>query len=243
MKITLWSLVAMIGISLTGCLKATDPQPQAAKAYVSILHLATVPTALSTDVYFDDKKVSTNAFPPGGVPQFYSQIEVDGFKIDFKKANGDSLMANVPFALYDSLGFYSVILYNPTSTSNAMKAMRIEDDFSSLSLDKTFFRFWHLSPSVNDLGPVDLYIDNNKVASNRTLADNEFSDYQNIFQTTTSGSHSIKIKLSNKDTVIYQSPSDVSFQSGNAYTLYLAGNTGGADANKLTVGSLRAANN
>ena len=242
-NIFLWSVVTLIGISLSSCLKTTEPQPQKPTAYLSIMHLATATPAFSFDVYFDGSKASSNAWQPGAVPVAYSPIAKDVYKIDLKKAGTDSLLTSIPENLYDSLSFYSVIAYNPSNTSNEVKSMLIEDDFSGLSLDKTFFRFWHFSPAVAALGPVDLYIDNNKVSSQRSLGDNEFSDYQNIFQATTAGNHSITIKLSNRDTTIYQSTSDVSFQSGNAYTLYLMGKPGGEGANKLFVGSLRAANN
>jgi len=242
-NILLWSVVFLIGISLSSCLKTTEPQPQKPTAYISIMNLATATPAYGLDIYFNDSKASSTVWQPGTVPVAYSPINKDVYKIDLKKTGSDSVITTVPSNLYDSLHFYSVVAYNPSSTSNEVKSMLIEDNFSNLSLDKTFFRFWHFSPAIAALGPVDLYIDNSKVSSQRTLGDNEFSDYQNLFQTTTAGNHSITIKLSNRDTTIYQSTSDVSFQSGNAYTLYLMGKPGGEGANKLNVGSLRAANN
>ncbi|WP_315816655.1 DUF4397 domain-containing protein [Paraflavitalea speifideaquila] len=149
-------------------------------------------------------------------------------------------MASVPELAYDSLGFYTIVLYN--QPNGHVNAMRIEDDFSDLTLDKPFIRFFHMSPTVSDLGPVDLYMDNTKISSQRTLADNNFGSYFNEFQPTTTGYHSFQVKLSSRDTVIAKTNTDLSLLAGNAYTIYLAGNAGGTGANAINLGMLRAAN-
>lgn len=241
-NILLWSVVAVVGMSITGCLKSTDPQPQPAMAYISILHLATQPPAFSTDIYFNTTKVTTNPFGAGGVSQTYSQVEKGAFSVTFKKAGGDSVMASIPVSQYDSLGFYTMMLYNNPGTPATAEAMLIEDDFTDLTLDKPFVRFFHASPSVSALGPVDLYIDNNKIFTQRVLADNEFSPFYNQFQPATSGSHVFSVKLSSNDSLIAKTTTDVNLIVGNAYTIYLGGNVGGTGTNALTVGALRAAN-
>ncbi|AXY75273.1 DUF4397 domain-containing protein [Paraflavitalea soli] len=241
-NILLWCVVAVVGMSITGCLKATDPQPQPAKAYISIMQLATQPPAFSTDIYFNTTKVTSNAFGAGGVSQAYSAVDKGAFSVSFKKAGGDSVMASIPLSQYDSLGFYTIIMYNNQGTPATAEAMLVEDDFSDLTLDKPYFRFFHASPSVSALGPVDVYIDNNKVFTQRVLADNEFSGFYNQFQPATTGSHIFSVKLSSNDSLIAKTATDVNLISGNAYTIYLAGNTGGTGVNALTVGALRAAN-
>lgn len=240
-NIFLWCVVAVVGMSITGCLKASDPQPQAAKAYISILHLATAPPAPSVEIYFNANKVS-NPFAAGGVSQTYSPVDKGAFSVTFKKAGADSVVASVPIDQYDSLGFYTIMLYNRAGTPSIAEAIRVEDDFSDLTLDKPFFRFFHASPTVSTLGPVDLYVDNNKIFTQRVLADNEFSAYYNQFQPTTAGSHVFSVKLSSNDSLLVKSVTDINLISGNAYTIYLAGNIGGTGANALTVGALRAAN-
>ncbi|WP_315816656.1 hypothetical protein [Paraflavitalea speifideaquila] len=70
----LWSVIALAGITLSGCLKASDPQPQPAQAYVSILHLATAAPAPAVEVYLDNNK-SSNSFPAGNVFQTYYPIK------------------------------------------------------------------------------------------------------------------------------------------------------------------------
>lgn len=244
-NIFFWSVLAAAGVFMTGCLKTTEPQPQQAKSYLSILHLGTVPPAVGVDVFFNSEKVSSNAFGAGAVSQFYSAIDVGAFSVTFKKAgSADSVVASVPTDIYDSLGFYSIVLYNPTAGSNAVAAYRVQDDFSDLTLDKPFYRFWHASAGASTLGPVDLYIDNVKVQTGRQLADNQYSEYYNSFQATTTGSHTIEVKVqaNGADSTIYKSNADVTFQSGNAYTLYLVGTPKGSGSDALSVGVLRAAN-
>jgi hypothetical protein len=238
-NIFLWSVVAFVGISMTGCLKSTEPQAQAAQAYVSILHLGTTPPAPAVEIYFNTKKVS-DPFNAGGVSATYSPVDKGYFSVSFKKAGSDSLVASIPSSLYDSLGFYSIMLYN--EPSGVVNAMLVEDDFSDLTLDKPFFRFWHASPSIANLGPVDLYIDNNKVSSQRTLADNEFSGYYNEFTASTAGYHNFQVKLPSRNDSVITSLNDVNMLAGNAYTVYLKGNVGGTGANELKLGVLRAAN-
>lgn len=241
-NILLWCVVAVVGMSITGCLKATDPQPQPAKAYISILHLATAAPAPSVDIFFNTTKVTSNPFGAGGVSQTYSAVEKGAFSVTFKKAGSDSVIATIPASQYDSLGFYTIMLYNLHGTPAAAEAMLVEDDFSDLTLDKPYFRFFHASPSVTDLGPVDLYVDNNKIFTQRVSGDNQYSPYYNEFQPTTSGSHVFSVKLSSNDSLIAKTATDVNLISGNAYTIYLGGNIGGTGANALTVGALRAAN-
>lgn len=241
-SIFLWSAIALLGVTLTGCLKTSEPQPQAAKAYVSMLHLATKVPAVAVQIYFNDTLVS-GTFEAGGVSQTYSPVNTGNFIVEFKKNNKDSIVASIPFTRFDSVGFYSMVLFNEPSGSN-VNAMVIEDDFSDLTLDKPYFRFWQLSPGINDLGPVDLYIDNNKIFSQRSLADNEFSDYYNGFTASTAGYHKFEVKVKGStgtDSVVY-TLNDVNLLAGNAYTFYLAGNPGGTGSNALGLGVLRAAN-
>ena len=239
-NILLWSVAACVSVAMSGCLKTTEPAKTPAKAYLSILHLATAAPAPSVEIYFNDTKVS-DPFAAGGVSSIYSPVDKGFFAVKFKKSSSDSLVASVPTSQYDSLGFYTIMLYN--QPGGAASAMLIEDDFSDLTLDKPFYRFFHASPTVANLGPVDLYLDNAKVlaGSNRTLADNEFSSYYNEFAPTTTGTHSFQVKLNSNDSLI-TFLTDVSLQSGNAYTLYLKGNVGGTGANALSLGILRAAN-
>jgi hypothetical protein len=128
-----------------------------------------------------------------------------------------------------------LLIYNQQA-GGAASATRIRDDFSTLTNDKAYYRFFHASPNA---GAVDIYIDNIKVQSSRMLADNTGYDAFNKFSATAFGSHDIQIKLAGTETVI-ASLTYVDLQVGNAYTFYLKGLEGGAGTNQLSIGLLRA---
>lgn len=230
-----WSCTMIAAVLvLTGCLKSPDniTQPPAT-AYVSIMHLA--PTAPSLDVFFNDTKVSNAAFAPGTVTTGYNAVEKGAFAVIFKKAGSDSIVASISPAQYDSLNYYTLLIYNQQA-GGAASATRIRDDFSTLTNDKSYYRFFHASPNT---GAVDLYIDNIKIQNNRMLADNTGYDALNKFSATTSGSHDIQVKLAGTETVI-ATLTYTDLQPGNAYTFYLKGLEGGTGANQLSIGLLRA---
>lgn len=236
--ILFWSVAACFTIALSGCLKTSEPTKTPAKAYISILHLATAPPTPSLEIYFNTSKVS-DPFPAGSVSPIYSSVDKGFYAMTFKKAGSDSIVASLAADQYDSLNFYTVVLYN--QPGGAANAMRIQDDFSDLTLDKVFVRFFHTSPGISNLGAVDFYIDNTKASTNRSLADNQFGSYLNVFQPATTGTHNFQVKLSSNDSLI-ASVNDVSLLSGNAYTIYLKGNPGGVSPNNVGLGVLRAAN-
>ena len=230
------SVIVMIAaiVVLSGCIKSVDPpQTTPPKAYVSIMHLA--PTAPSLDVFFNDTKVSNTAFAPGAVTSAYNAVDKGAFPIKFKKAASDSVVAEVSSAQYDSLNYYTLFIHNLQS-GGAVKAVRIIDDFSSLTTDKPFYRFFHASPNTD---AVDLFVDNVKIESRRMLADNTASESFNKFSGTTSGYHTIRVKLTGTETVI-ATLTDVDLLAGNAYTFYLKGLEGGSGTSQLSLGLLRA---
>lgn len=219
---------------LSSCLKSVDPpEQQPAKAYISIMHLA--PTGPSLDVFFDTKKVSSSAFAPGNVTVTYNAVDKGAYSITFKKASSDSVVATVAPAQYDSLNFYTLFIYNE-QVNGAATAIRIRDDFSNLNPSKANFRFFHGSP---DTEAVDLYIDNVKVGSSRSHADNIYSGANNSYTPTDGGFHNIQVKLAGTDTVI-ASINDVDLLANNAYTFYLRGLKSGTGNSKVSIGVLRA---
>ena len=229
-------MTASVLFVLSSCLKSVDPPAATpAKAYVSIMHLA--PTAPSLDVFFNEKKVSNTPFAPGNVTVAYNAIDKGAFSIIFKKASSDSVVASVSLAQYDSLNFYTLFIHN-TQVDGPVAAVRIKDNFSNLTSTKPFYRFFHASPNTD---AVDLYMDNVKIESSRILADNSFSSSLNDFVGITSGNHTFQVKLAGTDTVI-ATLDNTDLQSGNAYTLYLRGLTGGTASSQLSLGLLRAIN-
>jgi hypothetical protein len=196
------------------------------------MHLA--PRAPSVEVYFDNTKASS-AIGYGMVSPNYSALEPDAFSISFKKASSDSVVAGLGTALYDSLRYYTLLLYNTDPTH--VGAMRIEDNYANLTSDKSFYRFFHMSP---DIGNVDVYLDNTIIESGRQYADNEFGNIYNEFTSITPNTHSVIVKKANSDSVI-ATLSSVSLSAGDAFTLYLKGIVGGTGSNAIMVDYLQAA--
>lgn len=223
------------GFIMSGCIKSSVSQPTPPRSYVSILHLA--PTGPSLDVYFNDTKVSTNAFTPGAVSSAYNAIEKGNFIIKLKKAGADSLVATVPLTQYDSLHFYTIFIFNQ-QTDGPVHAVRIEDNFSNLTSGRSFYRFFHGSPNVN---AIDLFLDNVKIASGRTAADNATQESLNIFGETPTGIHNFQVKLAGTDSVI-ASLVNTELIPGSAYTIYLKGLGGGSGHSALSLDLLRAVN-
>ncbi len=216
-------------------MKSSMPEPTPARAYVSVMHLA--PTAPAFDIFFNDTKVSTNAFNPGSVSGAYNPVERGDFAINLKKAGGDSLVAVVPLRRYDSLHFYTILVFNLQANGPA-QAVRIEDKFDNITSGKSYYRFFHASP---DVGPVDLYVDNAKIQSGRGMADNATQESLNTFGEINQGSHTFEVKLAGTDSVLV-TKSFIDLTAGNAYTLYLRGLGGGSGASQLSLEFLRAAN-
>ena len=183
---------------------------------LSMLHLAA--TAPSFEVFFNNTKVSSNPFTPGSVSAAYNPVDPGNFSVIFKKEASDSVVANVPSAMYDSLHYYTIFVYNLQANGPA-QAFRIEDDFRNVTLSKPFYRFIHASSNT---GPVDLYIDNVKNQAGRLLADNTGQSSFNNFVETATGYHNLQVKLAGTDSTI-ASQNNVELLSGAAYTIYLKG--------------------
>jgi len=227
--------LAFLMVMLSGCLKDAQNTTVSPRTYVSLLDLA--PWSPAVDVYFDNSKATTSAISFGMVSPNYSSIEPAAFGITFKKAGGDSLVASLPTAMYDSLKYYTLLLYNTDQSHVA--AARIRDDYSVLTSDKCYYRFFHMGP---DLGDVDVYFDNALVASTRSYIDNlTLSDYFNQYTAITPDTHTVTVKKAGTDVVVATSPNSISFTSGDAITLYLKGFSGGTGASAPAVSYLVAA--
>jgi hypothetical protein len=217
---------------LTGCLKDVKNTPVTPKTYLSLMHLA--PRAPAVEVYFNTTKASS-AISSGAVSSSYSALDPDLFSITFKKAGGDSVVASLTADYYDSLKYYTLLLFNTDSTHAS--AVKIQDDFSVLTTDKAYYRFFHMSP---DIGNVDLYFDNTLVQSGRQYADNTNGYFYNQFSAQTPGSPTVYVKKAGTDSVISQL-SSVSMSAANAYTIFLKGIPGGTGNNTPGIGVLQAA--
>lgn len=218
---------------LSGCLKDASSSSTSPKSYLSVMHLA--PRSPAVDIYFNTSLASTVALNSGTVTSAYTAIDPAAFSVTFKKSGSDSVVAKVDYDIYDTLRYYTLLLYNYNDSLTG--ALRIQDDYSVLTTDKAAFRFFHMSPGI---GPVDLYFDNTLIQSNRQFTDNVTNSYYNQFLSVSPNTVNVYVKKSGSDSVIAQATS-VYLAQANAYTIYLKGLTGGSGNNVLSVGVLQSA--
>jgi hypothetical protein len=231
--------LALVSVTVIfgACLKSPDPVPQKAYTYLTLMHLA--PNAPAVDVYFNDKKVSNIPLDALTVSSAYDAVDKGSFAVRFKKAASDSIVAEIPTALYDTLDFHTLLIYSLVNNGPA-KAVAINDDFSPIAADltKPYYRFFHMSPNT---GNVDLYVNGNKIESNRAFADNTFQDDLNKFKPVITDILKLEVRFPGADTAI-ASMTNAFLQNGNAYTIYLKGLKDGTGAQSLSLGLMRAVN-
>jgi len=184
-------------------------------SFITLMNMA--PYAGATEVYFNGIK-QTSAVSAGSYSSNYGQIPTGAYGVQFKVAGADSILSEISSSIYDSLKFYTLILYN-TAGGGQARALKINDDFSTLSTSMANYRFFQLSP---DAPAVDLYFNTNSSQMGRSLADNAGNSYYNQFQALTPGVYSITAKKSGTDSVVATTTS-VSLAAGSPYTIFLQG--------------------
>jgi len=225
-------VVVLVVGALAGCMKTgSSSQNSNNVSFVTLMHMA--PYSSSTEVYFNgDKK--TSAIAAGTFSTSYGQVTPGSYAVTFKVAGKDSVLSSIPSDTYDSLGFYTLVLFNRADSS--IGSIKIDDDFSNLSLSNANYRFFNYCP---DAPSVDLVLNSSTVQSGRHTADNEYGSYYNAFQSITTGGYSVTVKKSGTDSVIATLPS-VTLQAGAVYTIFLAGKKG-SSTNPISVNVLQAA--
>ncbi|MDP4151392.1 MAG: DUF4397 domain-containing protein, partial [Bacteroidota bacterium] len=166
-KILFGACLLILSAGWAGCLKtnSTPPPTDANKStYIVLMNLA--PYSPPTEVYLNDVK-STPAIPAGTVSSAYAHIAPAAYDVKFKVAGGDSLLSEIPAASYDSMSFYTLILYND-SVKGPARSARISDNYSMVTVGNAYYRFIHMCPEEP---PVDLYLNGNLMQQHRTLAD------------------------------------------------------------------------
>jgi len=223
-------VLAFVSVVMSGCLKQSASSTATPKTYISLLHLA--PWAPSVEVYFNDK-LASSAISSGSVASSYSALDPGVYSIGFKKAGTDSVVASLGTSLYDTSQYSTLLLYNIDSTH--VSAAKIADDYSLLTTDKSFVRFFHLAPEIND---VDFYLDGTLISSGRSYADNISVGYYNQFSAITPGTFNLTVKKSGADSVI-ASLNATTLSQGNAFTIYLRGKKGGTGVNAIGIDYLQ----
>lgn len=222
--------LSFVAVFMSGCLKNVDSTPPKKQAYLSFMHLA--PRSPSVKIFFNTTEAS-GTFNPGQYTSYYSEVDPGIFSVNFKTTSGDSLVASLPTDVYDSLNFYTIVLYN--TPDNKVQAFSTHDDFSVISDTKTCYRFFHMSP---DIGDVDVYFNDEKWEVGRQYADNAFGSYYNQFQQKNSNSYNITVKKAGTDSVVAQT--NTTLANYQAYTIFLKGAIGGTTTNELGIKVLQA---
>jgi hypothetical protein len=234
-NLVFYSALATIAlVVLSSCLKSVDTTPPKKQTYISLLHLA--PAAPAVDVYLNNTKSTATPIPSGSFFSRYSALDVNSYTIAFKKGGSDSVVASLGSAIYDSLEYHTLLLYN-SPFGSGVEAERITDDFSTFSNQLANIRFFHVAPG---LMPVDLYFENTKVSSGRQYVDNVMNPYFNLFTTRDPGFYNIIVKKAGTDSVITQT--STTLQQAQAYTILLSGMPGAVGDHALAVDILQASN-
>lgn len=226
--------VALVVGTLAGCMKTgTDNQNSTNISFITLMNMA--PYSSSAEVYFNGDK-RTSAIAPGTFSTNYGRLTPGAYEVKFKVSGTDSTLSTIPADTYDSLGFYTLVLFNRADSS--LGSMKIDDDFSDLSLANANYRFFNFCP---DAPAVDLFLNTTSMQSNRQTADNEGSGayYYNAFQQVAPGGYSVTVKKAGMDSVIATIPS-VTLQAASAYTIFLSGKAG-STTNPISVSVLQAA--
>jgi Domain of unknown function (DUF4397) len=216
------------------CSKAGSSLTTTPITYLTLINEASYSGAVS--VYLND----TLATPAGGIAAGtfstkYGTIRPGYYDVKFESASSGNLLSEIPSSDYDTLNFYTLILYN-TAGGDTVQSFKVWDDFSTLSSISANYRFFNLSP---DEPKVDLYLNNTIVSQNRTIADNASNNLYNAFQPTAAGTYSITVKAAGKDSVIATLGQNVALTNGNAYTIFLSGNMSSSN-NPLQINVLQA---
>jgi hypothetical protein len=226
-----WSSI-ILGLAVlgVGCMKTGATVNMSPVSYVSVMNLA--PYGSSVDIYFNATLVS----PAGGIlpEQFsteYGQLKPGSYTVDFKKAGTDSLLVELPAAVYDTSNFYTLVIYNTQPGGNAVQATRIQDNLSQISTSYSYYRFLNMSP---DAQSVNLLMNGTSIQMNRTPADNVGSQSYDQFQSINPGEYTIQVQNSTTDSLL-ASQSNYPFAAANVYTVILMGTSKGMSVSVLPV--------
>ncbi|MGX5819902.1 DUF4397 domain-containing protein [Chitinophaga lutea] len=202
--------VAAAATGLTSCLKndTTAPEPVSA-----IFFLNGASTAFDADLYMNDKKINSSAFAIGTMAPGYFKPAT--YKFDFKKVNGDSILATTLPAFYDTARLYTVVAFGDESTG--VETYKIAEDFSNNSTSKANVRFFNLSP---DAEAVDLFIGSNKVASSRTFGDFASGGYDG-FVPVDPGSYTLTVKNAAGDVLASNNDAALTTSAGAYFIFYM----------------------
>lgn len=217
-----------MGCSKTGNTLSTSPL-----TYLTVINAAALSSNL-TVLLNDTPATVSGGIAPGKYSQQYGPWHPGTFDIKFESAATDSLLAELPRTVFDTLNFYTLLVYTVPQTG-VVKATSIQDDFSTLSSSESNYRFFNLCSTHPN---VDLYLNNTLVQQGRASADNAGNNSLNGFQPTSPATYTITAKTAGTDSVIV-SIGNIPLALGNAYTIFLSG-VDGSLSNPLLLNVLQA---
>ena len=201
------------GCSKTGSSLTINPV-----SYLSVINEATYSGAVN--VYLNDTIATQQPISAGTFSPQYGTIRPGNYAVKFVGATVDTTLGQVAQSLFDTLNFYTLVLYNPPAAGSAAQAMKIWDDFSSISTANANYRFFNLCA---DYPSVDLYFNNTLVQPGRTTADNAGNQSLNSFLAVPPGNYTMTVKMAGTDSVV--ATINAGMLQGDVYTVFLGGNT------------------
>jgi hypothetical protein len=235
MRRTGWTALCftIAAFSLTGCSKTGSTTTVSSVTYLTIIHAA--PYSSAATVYLNDTLITqSNGIATGGFSPRYGTIKPGSYTAKFEKAGSDSLFDQLPASTYDTLSFYTLLLYNDLG-GKAAHAIKITDNFNGVSNNgNAYYRFFNLSP---DCPSVNLYLNGNLVQSNRTPTDNGINNQLNAFIPIQAGKYTLAVKDASTDSVLAQYSSGLQMNSGSPFTFWI---TGTKASNTLSINILAA---
>ncbi|QHS60109.1 DUF4397 domain-containing protein [Chitinophaga agri] len=229
--IRVWAVLALVTAvtAFSSCLKSDNVTPTRPQAGVAIIN--GILTASPMDFYDQGQKVNQNPINTGFLYSGY--IIYGGLRtFAFKKVGQTSDFVSRT-ERYDSLTYNTLIAFGD---STAPSMIAVKDDFTTAKDNLVNFRFFHLSPNI---GAVDLYLDNQKVDSNRVYAGNGGLSFTFKQPKNTLYSNNIKVKLAGTDSVLVENTSPTqTFTANRVYTIVMWGDKSFTDVRKLQVNNL-----
>ena len=202
--------------------------------YISVIHAA--PYTGTVSVYLNDTVISQQGgIATGAYSHIYGKIRPGNFVTRIEDAITDSVLDQLPASEYDTLNFYTLILYN-SSANGATQALKIHDDFSGVSSNYTYYRFWNLAP---DFPNINLYFNTTLIQGSRTTGDNAINNSLNSFTAMAAGSYVLSARDALTDSLI-ATTGNITLTNGNAFTIWLTGQRG-SSSKPMTINVLQAA--
>jgi hypothetical protein len=226
----LLSFALLMGV---GCSKTGSSLTTSSVTYLSLINASAFSSNV-TVLLNDTPATVTGGIAPGQYSQKYGTVRPGTYDIKFEVVTTDSILSEIPTSAFDTLNFYTLMLYTVPQTG-VVRSASILDDFTTLSSSQANYRFFNLCSTHTK---VDLYLNSTLVQQGRTTGDNVSNNSLNGFQTTNSGIYTVTAKSAGTDSVIV-SVGNISLQGGNAYTIFLGG-VDGSNSNPLLINVLQA---